>query len=109
VSGFESVEGLFTAGCQIDAVFAGTDEVAIGILNVLHRRGLKVPQDVAIASIDNSDFSAFTIPPLTTVDVPKGEIGRHAVEILLSDTAHRASSAFSITVPTRLIVRESSS
>jgi LacI family transcriptional regulator len=107
-SGFESVEGLFAAGCQIDAVFAGTDEVAIGILNVLHRRGLKVPQDVAIASIDNSDFSAFTIPPLTTVDVPKGEIGRHAVEILLSDTAHRASSAFSITVPTRLIIRESS-
>jgi DNA-binding LacI/PurR family transcriptional regulator len=63
---------------------------------------------VAIASIDNSDFSAFTIPPLTTMDVPKGEIGRHAVEILLSDSAHRASSAFSVTVPTRLIVRESS-
>ena len=66
-----------------------------------------MPRQVAVASIDNLDISAYTIPALTTVDVPKREIGLHAVETLLSDEPRKSASAYAITVRTELIVRES--
>jgi DNA-binding LacI/PurR family transcriptional regulator len=106
-SGYESCAQLIhTRG--FDAVFAGTDEVAIGILKCLHEHHFAVPDDVALASVDNIDISAYTIPTLTTVDVPKYQIGFHAIDTLVSDDQWRGTSAFAITVPTQLIVRESS-
>jgi LacI family transcriptional regulator len=107
--GYLACEQLVQAELAIDAICAGTDEAAIGILKCLHQHGFHVPHDVAVASIDNLDISAFTIPALTTVDVPKHDIGMHAVEILVSNKSGKSSSAFAITVPTTLIVRESSS
>jgi len=107
--GYDSCSQLIAADLSFDAICAGTDEVAIGILKCLHQNGFDVPRDVALASIDNLDISAFTIPALTTIDVPKREIGLHAVDLLVSNNAWKGSSAFAITVPTQLIVRESSS
>ncbi|MBI5929845.1 MAG: LacI family DNA-binding transcriptional regulator [Chloroflexi bacterium] len=104
-SGFECCHQLLTSGMQVDAICSGTDEVSIGILNCLHKHGVAVPHTVALASIDNLDIAAYTVPPLTTVDVPKREIGYHTVDILISD---KANSDFAITLPTRLIIRESS-
>lgn len=106
--GCEECERLLQSEPNIDAICAGTDEVAIGVLNCLHKQGIQVPQDVAVASIDNLDISAFVIPSLTTVDVPKREIGVHAIDILSMDKAQRDSSAFAITLPTCLVVRQSS-
>ena len=105
--GYEACLQLLRSGWKFDAVCAGTDEAAIGILKCLHEHDLHVPRDVAIASIDNLDISAFTIPSLTTIDVPKHEIGLHAIDILVSDRPRRGSSAYAITVPTKLVIRES--
>jgi LacI family transcriptional regulator len=93
----------------IDAICAGTDEVAIGVLHCLHHHGFSVPETIAVGSIDNLDTSAFTIPSLTTIDVPKQAIGFHTIDILVSDKPTNPTSAFSITLPTQLIVRESTS
>lgn len=92
---------------RFDAVFAGTDEVAIGVLKSLNRGGRAVPGDVMVASIDNLDITEFTIPSLTTIDVHKRQIGLHAIETLLAERNARPSSAYTISVPTQLIVRES--
>lgn len=107
-TGYACCEQLLRDAAPIDAICSGSDEVAIGILNCLYRSGLHVPNDVAIASIDNLDISAYTIPALTTIDVPKQEIGFHAIDVLVSDKTRRGSPAFAITLPTQLIVRESS-
>lgn len=107
--GYDGCEQLIQSGLRFDAISAGTDEAAIGILKCLHQHGLKVPQDVAVASIDNLDISAFTIPALTTVSVPRREIGLHVIETLVSEYPRKSSPAFGITVRTQLIVRESSS
>jgi LacI family transcriptional regulator len=106
--GYECCKRLIDSGVPVDAICAGTDEVAIGVLKCLHEARLSVPQQVAVASIDNIDTSAFTIPSLTTVDVPKREIGIHAVETLISDKSNKNSSAFAITLRTQLVIRESS-
>jgi LacI family transcriptional regulator len=107
-AGFESCEKLLRTGQKFDAICAGTDEVAIGVLNSLHHHNLRVPHEIAIASIDNLDISEFTIPALTTMDVPKREIGLHVMDMLTSDRPRRSATAFAITVPIHLIVRESS-
>ena len=107
-SGHAACEYFLRSERQFDAICTGTDEVAIGMLNCLHQHGLRVPFDIAIASIDNIEISMYTIPSLTTVNIPKQEIGIHAVDILMSEKTQRGSSAFTITVPTELIVRESS-
>lgn len=91
-----------------DAIVAGTDEVATGILKHLHESHVHVPKDIALASIDNIDLSRFTIPSLTTVDIPRDQIGFHAIDILVADNRRKEASAFTITVPTHLIVRQSS-
>jgi LacI family transcriptional regulator len=107
-SGYEYCGQVIRSGWPVDGICAGCDEVAFGVLSYLYQHGLRVPGDIAVAGIDNLEMSAYTVPPLTTVDVPKHEIGRHAVDILVSDQSWRASPAFTITVPTQLIVRETS-
>jgi LacI family transcriptional regulator len=100
-------EALLKTGLTLDAICVGTDEASVGVLYCLHQHGLRVPQDVAVASIDNLDISAFTIPALTTIDIPTYEIGHHAIEALIANPPRRDGSAFAITVRTQLIVRDS--
>jgi len=107
-SGFECCEQLIRSQITTDAICTGTDEVAIGVLHCLHRHRLHVPKEIAVSSIDNLDIAAFTVPALTTVDVPRQEIGFHTIDILVSDKPPKPSSAFVITLPIRLVIRESS-
>lgn len=105
--GYRSCQQLINTGLP-QAIVAGTDEVAVGILKHLHENQIGVPQDVVLASIDNIDLSRFTIPSLTTVDIPRDQIGFHTIDILMTDNHHKETSAYTITVPIQLIVRNSS-
>jgi LacI family transcriptional regulator len=76
-----------------DAIFAANDLMAIGALTALREQGVRVPEEIAIAGFDNIDEAARTIPPLTTVDQPTGQIGSAAANLLLTslrDPAFRA-------------------
>lgn len=105
--GYACCADLLRTGAPFDAICTGTDEVAIGVLKCLHEHGIRVPQDVAVASIDNLDISAYMIPSLTTVDIPKNEIGQQAINALVSQQTNGSAAAISITVRTQLIVRDS--
>jgi LacI family transcriptional regulator len=73
----------------------------------LNGSGIRIPEQIAVTSIDNLELAAFTSPPLTSVDVSKHDIGVHAIETLISRDPYK-KSGFSITVPTQLIIRASS-
>jgi DNA-binding LacI/PurR family transcriptional regulator len=60
------------------AVFAGTDTLAAGILQGLYELGLRVPDDVSVVGFDDT-FSGHLSPPLTSVALPKEELGRQAL------------------------------
>jgi LacI family transcriptional regulator len=107
VEGSQCCEQILQTGLPFDAICCGADEVAVGVLHCLQKHGLRVPHDVAVTGIDNLDFSAFTIPALTTVNIPKHDIGFHAIETIVSNYP-RGNSAFAINVPTQLIIRDSS-
>jgi LacI family transcriptional regulator len=66
-----------------DGVFAAYAFSAAGALEVLHKQGLRVPQDVALACFSNEPFTTMTQPSLTTVDQRADQMGETAVRLLL--------------------------
>jgi LacI family transcriptional regulator len=90
------------------AVFAANDEMAIGALNGLRRAGVSVPDDLAVVGFDDIPSAATLHPPLTTVRVPVGDLGRKAMTWLLDGLAGRSPDAEPpVVLPTRLIRRRS--
>lgn len=71
------------------ALFAFNDMVAMGCIASAHRHGLRVPEDVAVVGYDDIEMSSYLDLPLTTVALPKEEIARKAVEILLEGIEQR--------------------
>ena len=65
------------------AIFCFNDMLAIGVLNGLHKAGIRVPEDISVVGFDNIVFSEYTNPPLTTLDQPKRYIGAEAARLIL--------------------------
>lgn len=65
------------------AIFCGSDMMAIGAMKALLEKGVKIPQEVALAGFDNIPNSDFLPISLTTVDTPIEQLGTKAVEMLI--------------------------
>jgi DNA-binding LacI/PurR family transcriptional regulator len=89
------------------AVFAGSDEVALGVLLYLNEQGVTVPDNTAVISMDNIEIAAYTNPQLTTMNVQKRAMGYRAVEMIVNRTAGQGENALSLLLPTNLIIRKS--
>lgn len=87
-TGRTAMEWILDTDPSIDAVFAGSDLIAIGALQVLAERGIRVPQDIAIVGYDNLGVSENSSPPLTTVVNPVNEMTRWAASELLYGLGH---------------------
>ncbi|MGK2862227.1 MAG: LacI family DNA-binding transcriptional regulator [Chitinophagaceae bacterium] len=79
----EVVNKLFSLKQKPDAIFTTSDSLTTGCLKTLSRRGLKVPDDIAIAGFSNTDLAELINPPLTLIRQPAEEMGRAATELLL--------------------------
>lgn len=86
------------------AVIAITDLVAMGVYRGLQSRKVRIPQDISVVGFDNTYFSRFLTPPLTTVDVSRVELSRSVVRALLDRSQ---GSAELIPLGTSLVLRES--
>ncbi len=108
-NGVLAVERLLALNDRPDAIFAVNDEVAIGAMIRLKEEGLAIPNHMAIAGFDNDKITAYTDPPLTTVDVQRAEIGKKAIQMLLAYLDSRGESVRSVEekIPTKLIIRAS--
>ncbi|MGH8148550.1 MAG: LacI family DNA-binding transcriptional regulator [Steroidobacteraceae bacterium] len=105
-SGSDGVERLLALGEPPTAVLCGNDEMAFGAIRALHRLGLTVPGDVSIIGFDDQNMAAMYNPPLTTVYIPRHELGRRAALELIEQLEGR-DVAREVVLPTRLVVRES--
>jgi DNA-binding LacI/PurR family transcriptional regulator len=74
---------------DLDAVFAGSDVMAAGARQVLREEGRAIPSDVALVGYDDSAIARHMDPPLTSVRQPIEEMGRHMIDLLLSEIADR--------------------
>lgn len=82
--GQAAIEGLLRQGVRFDAVFAGDDDAATGVLLALRQAGLRVPENVAVVGFDDLAFSRHVNPPLTTVRAPIEQAGYLAAMKLLA-------------------------
>ena len=89
------------------AIFAANDESAISAIAAMSDLGVKVPQDVAIVSIDNIGIAEMIRPSLTTVDVPKKRMATYAMQVMMLQNQFKDQQSASIVVPTELIIRDS--
>lgn len=92
---------------RFTAVFAANDLMAIGALDALREAGLRVPEDVAVAGYDDIAQAAFTTPALTTVAVPKYELGKRSVELLLDRIGGSEGPPRRVELPHTLVIRSS--
>jgi LacI family transcriptional regulator len=81
-SGEQGLQRLLSERPDLDAVFAGNDQMALGVLRAAHLLGRRVPDDLAVVGFDNIPESGFFWPPLTTVFQHLIEMGRTAVREL---------------------------
>ncbi|MFL5758673.1 MAG: LacI family DNA-binding transcriptional regulator [Thermomicrobiales bacterium] len=90
------------------AIFAASDDLAIGSLEAARLAGRSVPDDVAIVGFDDIPLAQDMTPPLTTIRIPLAQIGRRAAKLLLAaGESGEATSATPVVLPVELIRRGS--
>lgn len=108
--GRESMEALLQLDKMPDAIFSASDYGAMGAMQVLKERKIKIPAQVALAGFSNEPFTSFTDPTLTTVDQQSFAMGR-AVANLFFDQLQQGEKNISpkkVILNPELIIRQSS-
>ncbi len=105
--GARVITGLLEAGRKLPrAIVCANDQTALGAIHALARRGIRVPQDVAVTGFDDVPIARHLHPPLTTVRQPMQELGATAFDILYSKINTGKPDA-DVVLPVELIIRES--
>jgi len=104
-SGVMAIQNLLDKSKSFSAIFASNDMMAFGARLALHRRGIRVPDDISIIGFDDQAEAAFVTPPLTTVRQPAQEMGQAAADALIDLISGREYEMPSLV--TSIVVRES--
>lgn len=106
MGGSAAVTDLLRQRVPFDAVFAGDDEAAVGVLTALRAAGRRVPEDVAVVGFDDLPFAQHLNPALTTVRAPIERAGFLAATELFSLLATGQADALTV-LPVELVIRQS--
>jgi diguanylate cyclase (GGDEF)-like protein len=98
---------LLAAGRDFDAILAANDDMAMGVLDALNERSVRVPAEVAVIGFDNIAEAYRTNPPLTSVDIELWEQGRAAARLVLAQLEGRPVADI-VRPAAQLVVRGSS-
>jgi DNA-binding LacI/PurR family transcriptional regulator len=109
ISGYQAMERLLKKGKKFTALFGATDQMAIGAIRALLDAGLRVPEDVAVIGIDNNFPSTLITPSLSSVNLPKYDMGYQAMHLLNERMKDPGRSRNVITLESDLVVRKSTS
>jgi DNA-binding LacI/PurR family transcriptional regulator len=106
-SAIAAAERLLAREPELDAVFAASDPMAFGALRILHRRGRRIPDDVAVIGFDDSSAAAIADPPLSTVHQSLEEMGVEMARLLVSRIRGEAVDEPVVILQPHLVLRES--
>jgi LacI family transcriptional regulator len=105
--GFAGASALLDLPDPPTAIFASNDVMAMGVLDAVRDRGLRVPADISIVGYDDIPQASLVHPALTTVNQPLEKMGRVATQMLLDLLRRPNEEAGRIELPTELIIRNS--
>ncbi|CAL9392540.1 LacI family DNA-binding transcriptional regulator [Streptomyces griseomycini] len=106
-SGFAGCNALLDLPEPPTAVFAASDQMALGAIEALRRRGLRVPEDMSVVGFDDLPEVRWSAPPLTTVRQPLADMGKLAVRTVLRLTRGEQPDTPRVELGTDLVVRAS--
>jgi DNA-binding LacI/PurR family transcriptional regulator len=106
-SGYAAMKKLLKLKPRPTAVFCLNDDMAVGAMKAIAEEKLDVPGDISVVGFDDSMFSAFLSPALTTVKRPIEEISRKGALMLMDCIDHKRIASETVYLHTELVVRES--
>lgn len=106
-TGYDWTHDLMGMDNPPDAIFCANDMMALGCIEALNERGLKVPDDIAVIGFDDRPIAQFTHPPLTTLILPHYEMGEIAAEMLMDLAGGLEAGPNQIKVECELVERQS--
>ncbi|CAN5520201.1 LacI family DNA-binding transcriptional regulator [soil metagenome] len=90
--GHDAMQRLLQSGARPTAILASNDLTAIGAMGYLTEAGIRVPEDISVIGCDDIQLSAFTMPPLTTISLPRAQIAEASFNALLNGRADDGST-----------------
>jgi LacI family transcriptional regulator len=106
-SGYKLMERTLQDGPLPSAFFIANDPIAIGVLDFLKEKNIKIPETFSIVGLDGHQLSQYTTPPLTTVRIPTEYMGQVAIQTLIERIEGNRTLTKKVLVPSELIFRES--
>ena len=106
-NGYRSAEKLFLQNKEVTAIFASNNATAVGVIQYLKNNNFNIPNDISLIGFDDIEADMMIDPPLTTIRVPKMNMGTEAVQLLLNIIKAQSYTAKKIIIPIELVVRES--
>lgn len=106
--GYDVIMKLFSDGKldKCDAIFAGADFIAVGVLQALRNLEYRIPEDISVLGFDDLPLSQYLMPPLSTVGQPKFEMGQCAAKMLL-DLLMKKDTKKDVFLEPKLMIRGS--
>lgn len=104
-NGFSSADAILRRRVPVSAMFVAGDDVALGVLELLRRRGLRVPEDISLLGFGDLPDAQSQIPPLTTVRTECVEIGRQLARMAIEKAKSPKTPLREVVIPTKLILR----
>lgn len=106
-SGYDRMTELLNSKPVPTALFVASDTVALGAIQAVHEKGLKIPADVAIVGFDDIPLAAYIDPPLTTVRLPAYGLGWGAADLLIRLISNEEIKSSGVLLETELVIRDS--
>lgn len=104
-AGYDAMNILLSRNTRVTAVLTTNDYMAFGAMKAIKKTGLRIPEDISVAGCDDIILAEYTDPPLTTIRVPKKEMGRQAMYIILNEINEKKH--YTKIIDTDLVIRES--
>jgi len=106
-AGASAVQGILSAKHAPTVIFCGSDLIAMGAMVTLEAAGKDVPRDISVVGIDNISFAFLARPPLTTISVPREELGMTSFQALDRMLKLKRQKGSEYVLETELVVRKS--
>lgn len=108
-SGYMAMRELIAQDSNIDAVFVANDQMAAGAIRSLQEYNKRIPEDVKVVGYDNVFISSMLVPPLTSVHIPKVDMGLEAGRILLDriEIGHMPKKTVQMEFKPSIVIRKS--